>query len=126
MFFVEFSPGQGLPWHVHPGGHELVYSLEGTFAFEQQNGTKSSLRPGEVMHIGPDIGHTVPNEGSDGEGIGHSGEGKDQAGCSSVPAVGLRMVTYATADIAGLNATTTWPRSTVCARRARARHRGGK
>ena len=25
VFFVEFAPGQGLPWHVHPGGHELVY-----------------------------------------------------------------------------------------------------
>ena len=37
VFFVEFSPGQGLPWHVHPGGHELVYSLEGTFAFEQRH-----------------------------------------------------------------------------------------
>ena len=39
-------------------------SLEGTFAFEEQNGTKSSLRPGEVKHIGPDVGHTVRNEGS--------------------------------------------------------------
>jgi quercetin dioxygenase-like cupin family protein len=64
VFFVEFAPGQGLPWHVHPGGHELVYSLEGTFAFEEQNGTKSSLGPGEVKYIGPDIGHTVRNEGS--------------------------------------------------------------
>ena len=56
--------GQGLPWHVHPDGHALVYSLEGTFAFEEQNGTKSSLRPGEVKHIDPDVGHTVRNEGS--------------------------------------------------------------
>ena len=64
VFFVEFAPGQGIPWHVHPGGHELVYSLEGTFAFEEQNGTKTSLRPGEVKHIDPDVGHTVRNEGS--------------------------------------------------------------
>ncbi len=64
VFFVEFGPGQGLPWHVHPGGHELVYSLEGTFLFEEQDGTKSSLKAGEVKHIGPDIGHTVRNEGT--------------------------------------------------------------
>ena len=64
VFFVEFGPGQGLPWHVHPGGHELVYSLEGTFVFEEQDGTKSSLKAGEVKHIGPDVGHTVRNEGT--------------------------------------------------------------
>ena len=64
VFFVEFAPGQGLPWHVHPGGHELVYGLEGAFVFEEQNGTKSSLKAGEVKHIGPDIGHTVRNEGT--------------------------------------------------------------
>jgi quercetin dioxygenase-like cupin family protein len=64
VFFVEFGPGQGLPWHVHPGGHELVYGLEGTFVFEEQDGTKSSLKAGEVKHIGPDIGHTVRNEGT--------------------------------------------------------------
>jgi quercetin dioxygenase-like cupin family protein len=64
VFLVEFAPGQGLPWHVHPGGHELVYGLEGTFAFEEQNGTKSSLKTGEVKHIGPNIGHTVRNEGT--------------------------------------------------------------
>ena len=64
VFFVEFGPGQGLPWHVHPGGHELVYGLEGTFVFEEQDGTKSSLKTGEVKHIAPDIGHTVRNEGT--------------------------------------------------------------
>jgi quercetin dioxygenase-like cupin family protein len=64
VFFVEFGPGQGLPWHVHPGGHELVYSLEGTFVFEEQDGTKSSLKAGEVKHISPDVGHTVRNEGT--------------------------------------------------------------
>ena len=62
VFLVEFAPGQGLPWHVHPGGHELVYSLDGTFVFEEQDGTKSSLKTGEVKHIRPDMGHTVRNE----------------------------------------------------------------
>jgi quercetin dioxygenase-like cupin family protein len=64
VFFVEFAPGQSLPWHVHPGGHELAYGLEGTFMIEEQNGTKSSLKAGEVKHIGPDIGHTVRNDGT--------------------------------------------------------------
>ena len=64
VFFVEFAPGQSLPWHVHPGGHELVYGLEGTFVIEEQNGTKVSVKTGDVNHIGPDIGHTVRNEGT--------------------------------------------------------------
>ncbi len=63
MFFVEFAPGQSLPWHVHPSGHELVYGLEGTLVIEEQNGTKVSVKTGDVNHIGPEIGHSVRNEG---------------------------------------------------------------
>jgi len=62
VFVVEFAPGQSLPWHVHPGGHELVYGLEGTFVIEEQNGTMVSVKTGDVTHVGPDIGHTVHNE----------------------------------------------------------------
>ena len=62
VFLVEFAPGQGLPWHVHPGGHELVYGLEGTIVIEEQNGTKVSVKRGDVNHLDPDIGHTVRNE----------------------------------------------------------------
>jgi quercetin dioxygenase-like cupin family protein len=64
VFLVEFAPGQSLPWHVHPGGHELVYGLEGTLVIEQQNGTKVSVKTGDVDHVGPDIGHTARNEGT--------------------------------------------------------------
>lgn len=62
VFLVEFAPGQGLPWHVHPGGHELVYGLEGTVVIEEQTGTKVSVKRGDVNHLDPDIGHTVRNE----------------------------------------------------------------
>jgi len=62
VFVVEFAPGQSLPWHVHPSGHELVYGLEGTLVIEEQNGTKVSVKTGDVSHFGPDIGHTVRNE----------------------------------------------------------------
>jgi quercetin dioxygenase-like cupin family protein len=62
VFHVEFAPGQGLPWHVHPGGHEFVYGLEGTFVIEDQDGKKVSVKAGEVTHLDPDIGHTVRNE----------------------------------------------------------------
>ena len=64
VFFVEFAPGQILPWHVHPGGHEVVYGLEGALVMEEQNGKKMSLKTGEVTHVGPDIGHTARNEGA--------------------------------------------------------------
>jgi quercetin dioxygenase-like cupin family protein len=64
VFFVEFTPGQILPWHVHSGGHELVYGLEGTLVMEEQNGKKMSVKTGEVTHVGPDIGHTARNEGA--------------------------------------------------------------
>ena len=61
---LNLRPAKALPWHVHPGGHELVYGLEGTFVIEEQNGTKVSVKTGDVNHIGPDIGHTVRNEGA--------------------------------------------------------------
>jgi quercetin dioxygenase-like cupin family protein len=64
MFAVEFAPGQALPWHMHPGGHELVYVLEGALTVEDQNAKKMTLKPGEVNHIDPDVGHTARNEGS--------------------------------------------------------------
>jgi quercetin dioxygenase-like cupin family protein len=64
VFLVEFLPGQSLPWHVHPSGHELVYGVEGTFVIEEQNGTKVSVKTGDVKHVSTDIGHTVRNEGT--------------------------------------------------------------
>jgi quercetin dioxygenase-like cupin family protein len=64
VFHVEFAPGQSLPWHMHPGGHELVYGLEGTFVIEEQNGKKVSVKTGDVAHVDPDIGHTARNEGA--------------------------------------------------------------
>src|SRR6266568_5787737 len=53
VFVVEFASGQSLPWHVHPGGHELVYGLEGILVIEEQNGTKVSVKTGDVSHVGP-------------------------------------------------------------------------
>jgi quercetin dioxygenase-like cupin family protein len=64
MFTVEFAPGQSLPWHLHPGGHELVYVVEGALTIEDQNAKKVILKPGEVNHIDPDVGHTARNDGS--------------------------------------------------------------
>jgi quercetin dioxygenase-like cupin family protein len=64
IFSVDFAPGQVLPWHMHPGGHELLYVVEGTLTVEDQNAKKVTLKPGEVNHIDPDVGHTARNEGS--------------------------------------------------------------
>jgi len=64
MFVVEFAPGQSLPWHNHPGGHELLYTLEGALTIEDQNAKTVTLKPGDVNHIDPDVGHTVRNEGT--------------------------------------------------------------
>jgi quercetin dioxygenase-like cupin family protein len=64
IFVVEFAPGQSLPWHIHPGGHELLYALEGALTVEDQNAKKVIVKPGEVNHIDPDVGHTARNEGT--------------------------------------------------------------
>jgi quercetin dioxygenase-like cupin family protein len=64
VFTAEFAPGQGTPWHVHPGGHEFVYVLDGALTFEDQNGAKMALKAGEVHHIDRDLGHTARDEGA--------------------------------------------------------------
>jgi quercetin dioxygenase-like cupin family protein len=64
VFVVDFAPGQILPWHVHPGGHELVYGLEGTLVIEDQNSKKLTVKTGDVSHVDPDVGHTARNEGT--------------------------------------------------------------
>ena len=64
VFAVDFAPGQVLPWHVHPGGHELVYGLEGALVIEDQNAKKVTVKAGDVTHVDPDVGHTARNEGT--------------------------------------------------------------
>lgn len=64
MFTVDFAPGQSLPWHVHPGGHELLYVVEGTLTIEDQNNKKVFVQPGGVNMIFPDVGHTARNDGT--------------------------------------------------------------
>jgi quercetin dioxygenase-like cupin family protein len=64
VFTAEFAPGQGAPWHIHPGGHEFVYVLDGVLTFEDQNARKLTLKTGDVHHIDPDLGHTARNDGT--------------------------------------------------------------
>jgi Cupin domain len=57
-------PGQALPWHVHPDGHELVYVLEGALTVEDQNHKITVTKAGEVNHVAPNVGHTARNDGT--------------------------------------------------------------
>jgi quercetin dioxygenase-like cupin family protein len=64
FFTVEFAPGQALPWHVHPEGHELVYVLEGALTIEDQNHKITLIKAGEVNHVAPNVGHAARNDGT--------------------------------------------------------------
>ena len=64
VFTVEFAPGQALPWHVHPDGHELVYVLEGALTVEDQNRKTTVTKAGEVNHVAANVGHTARNDGT--------------------------------------------------------------
>src|SRR5215470_16425046 len=39
---VEFPPGTGAPWHMHPGAQEILYELEGSLTVDVEGqGTKT-------------------------------------------------------------------------------------
>ncbi|MGH6735296.1 MAG: cupin domain-containing protein [Methyloceanibacter sp.] len=46
-----------LPWHVHPGTHEIAYVLEGDFAIEIDGEAAKPLKPGESFYMRPDAIH---------------------------------------------------------------------
>ena len=52
-----FPPGVVLPWHIHPGAHEIAYVLEGDFTFEREGAPPRQLTAGEAEYLQPNVVH---------------------------------------------------------------------
>ncbi len=52
-----FAPGIVLPWHVHPGAHEVAYVLEGTLTFERAGEVPKEIAAGEADYVVPNVVH---------------------------------------------------------------------
>jgi len=78
VILAEFQPGQGSPWHNHPGAQEILYVLEGNVTAEVEGRAAATIKAGEIILIPAEVPHMVRNDGT------------------SVPARAL--VTYSRAD----------------------------
>ncbi len=61
---TEWAPGQRLPLHVHPGGHEFAYVLEGAITYEVAGQGTTTVNAGELHHVLPDVAHFGRNDGA--------------------------------------------------------------
>jgi quercetin dioxygenase-like cupin family protein len=54
----DWSPGQTLPCHIHPDGHEFAYLIEGELTFRIEGVGEKVVKAGEeVGHILPGVAH---------------------------------------------------------------------
>jgi quercetin dioxygenase-like cupin family protein len=60
----ECAPGQRLPWHVHPGGHEFGYVLEGAMTSEVEGHGTTVVKAGALHHVLPGVAHFGRNAGT--------------------------------------------------------------
>ena len=58
---VDIPPGGATPWHIHPGGHEIAFVLEGETAAEIEGEAARSARSGELIHVLPNVPHMGRN-----------------------------------------------------------------
>ncbi len=61
---TDWAPGQRLPLHVHPGGHEFAYVIDGAMTFEVEGHGATVVRAGEVHHVLPGVAHFGRNDGA--------------------------------------------------------------
>ena len=57
-----FPPGVVLPWHIHPGAHEIAYVLEGDFTFEREGQPPREMTAGDADYLPPDVVHRGLNK----------------------------------------------------------------
>ena len=57
-----FPPGVVLPWHIHPGAHEIAYVLEGDFTFERARAPPQEMKAGEADYLPPNVVHRGMNK----------------------------------------------------------------
>lgn len=57
FFTTDWAPGQTLPCHVHPDGHEFAYLIEGELTFKIEGVGEKVIKAGEVGHVLPGVTH---------------------------------------------------------------------
>jgi len=63
--YYSFPPGTVLPWHTHPGAHEVSYVLSGEITLEVEGEPVKHLKAGESFYLHPDKVHRGLNEGTE-------------------------------------------------------------
>ena len=63
--YYSFPPGTVLPWHTHPGAHEVSYVLSGELILEVEGEPVKHLKAGESFYLHPDKVHRGLNEGTE-------------------------------------------------------------
>jgi quercetin dioxygenase-like cupin family protein len=61
---VEFQPGRGAPWHMHPGAQEIVYGLDGAVTLEVEGQAAKTIKARDVALTPADVPHLVRNDGA--------------------------------------------------------------
>jgi quercetin dioxygenase-like cupin family protein len=61
---TDWAPGQRLPLHFHPGGHEFAYVMEGALTFEVEGRGTKTVKAGEINHVLPGVPHFGRNDGA--------------------------------------------------------------
>jgi quercetin dioxygenase-like cupin family protein len=57
VFTTNWAPGNRLPLHMHPGGHEFTFVLQGEQTFEIQGVGQKTVKAGEVLYTPPNVPH---------------------------------------------------------------------
>jgi quercetin dioxygenase-like cupin family protein len=54
---VTFQPHAGVPWHIHPDGHEIAYVLEGAIKLQVDGQPDRVVKAGEGLHANSNVVH---------------------------------------------------------------------
>ena len=57
IFASDWQPGFRLPLHIHPGGHEFTYVVQGEQTFEVEGSGTKVVKAGEVAYTPPSVPH---------------------------------------------------------------------
>lgn len=61
---IVLKSGCGIGYHVHENDSELFYIIKGTAVYDD-NGTKTTVRAGDVTLTPAGTGHSIKNEGDE-------------------------------------------------------------
>jgi|SRR5690242_7529375 quercetin dioxygenase-like cupin family protein len=78
---VEFGPGVGAPWHMHPAAQETFYALDGNLTIEVEGRGLSGVKLGEAAIIPADLPHLARNDSTQAAAralVVHSRSAKDK------------------------------------------------